>query len=413
MRSAFGGRFIEAAQKPVIAALSACGIALYLAYHLTRFQVSAVWPLAPRGDASIVFDQAHAIFERAAYPSGAIFPYPPSAILIFYGLSLGGPAVFMTAWYFLMAAGLIVCLRASLVQERNETRAAWLLVGLVSILIADAPIAWDLRNANSNLICIGLVMAGYALVGRLPVLAGILIALAFSIKLYSGLLLVYLFLNGPRRATAAAAATVFILWLGLPVGLFGTDGALKLYSGWSDQVRIISDPSLHASLATRAGGPPIVSLQKAVVNLTGAEFGSDTMRTWLLAIESLWLAALLVYAWRCRGTFCVPIPSRAALADWVVLMLAPLPFSPWLEPYHAVPVLVAVLLCVAVALDDNQLRSDRMTVLAAMAALLFFIVVQVPFGFRGFGLVAQFFTLVLALAYLRPRLAKQTHQRPP
>ena len=244
-------------------------------------------------------------------------------------------------------------------------------------------------------------------------LAGILIALAFSIKLYSGLLLVYLFLNGPRRATAAAAATVFILWLGLPVGLFGTDGALKLYSGWSDQVRIISDPSLHASLATRAGGPPIVSLQKAVVNLTGAEFGSDTTRTWLLAIESLWLAALLVYAWRCRGTFCVPIPSRAALADWVVLMLAPLPFSPWLEPYHAVPVLVAVLLCVAVALDDSQLRSDRMTVLAAMAALLFFIVVKVPFGFRGFGLVAQFFTLVLALAYLRPRLAKQTHQRPP
>src|SRR5262245_64985355 len=57
MRSAFGGRFIEAGQKPAIAALSACGIALYLAYHLTRFQVSAVWPLAPRGDASIVFDQ--------------------------------------------------------------------------------------------------------------------------------------------------------------------------------------------------------------------------------------------------------------------------------------------------------------------------------------------------------------------
>src|SRR5262245_47183201 len=86
MRSAFGGRFIEAGQKPVIAALSGCGIALYLVYHLTRFQVSAVWPLAPRGDASIIFDQAHAIFERAAYPSSAIFPYPPSAVLIFYGL---------------------------------------------------------------------------------------------------------------------------------------------------------------------------------------------------------------------------------------------------------------------------------------------------------------------------------------
>src|SRR5262245_11220029 len=293
------------------------------------------------------------------------------------------------------------------------TRAAWLLIGIVSILIADAPISWDLRNANSNLICVGLVMAGYALIGRLPALAGILAALAFSIKLYSGLLLIYLLVNGPKRAPAAAPATVFILWLGLPVGLFGTDGAWRLYSGWSEQLRTISDPSLHTSLAIGAGGPPIVSLQKAIVNFTGAKFGSVTTRAWLLAIETIWLAALLVYAWRCRGTFLVPIPSRAALVDWVVLMLAPLPFSPWLEPYHAVPVLVAVLLCVAVALNDHQLQSDRMIMLAAVAALSFFIVVKVPFAFRGFGLVAQFFVLVLALAYLRPRLAKQTHQRPP
>src|SRR5262245_20797093 len=232
--------------------------------------------------------------------------------------------------------------------------------------------------------------AGYALIGRLPALAGILAALAFSIKLYSGLLLIYLLVNGPKRATAAAAATVFILWLGLPVGLFGTDGAWRLYSGWSEQLRTISDPSLHASLAIGAGGPPIVSLQKAIVNLTGAKFGSVTTRAWLLAIETIWLAALLVYAWPCRGTFRVPIPSRAALPDWVVLMLAPLPFSPWLEPYHAVPVLVAVLLCVAVALDDHQLQSDRMIMLAAVAALSFFIVVKVPFAFRGFGLVGSF-----------------------
>src|SRR5262245_36445040 len=143
MRPRFGDRFIEAGQKPVIAALSGFGIALCLSYHLTRFQVSAVWPLAPRGDASIIFDQAHAIFERAAYPSSAIFPYPPSAVLIFYGLCIGGPAVFMTAWYFLMAAGLIVCLRASLGQAGEGTRAAWPRGGLVAVVIADAPSSWS------------------------------------------------------------------------------------------------------------------------------------------------------------------------------------------------------------------------------------------------------------------------------
>ena len=145
MRSGRGGRFIEAAQKPIVAALSGCSIAIYLLYHLTRFQVSVVWPLAPRGDASIIFDQARNIFERAAYPSNTIFPYPPSAVLVFYGLSTVGPAIFMAAWYLLMTAGLIVSLRASLVQERNDTRAAWLLIGVVSIFIAEAPISWDLR----------------------------------------------------------------------------------------------------------------------------------------------------------------------------------------------------------------------------------------------------------------------------
>jgi hypothetical protein len=54
---------------------------------------------------------------------------------VFYGLSTVGPAIFMAAWYLLMTAGLIVSLRASLVQERNDTRAAWLLIGVVSIFI--------------------------------------------------------------------------------------------------------------------------------------------------------------------------------------------------------------------------------------------------------------------------------------
>ena len=262
-------------------------------------------------------------------------------------------------------------------------------------------------NANSNLICLGLLLAGYGLLGRLPALAGMLVGLAFSIKVYSGLLLLYLFVNGPRRAIGAAGIMVFILWLGLPLGLFGTDGALRLYSGWSEQLRTISDPLVHANLASKDAGPPLVTLQRAIVNLSGGEFGSAATRAWLLAIETIWVAALFGYAWQCRGTFRVPIPSRAALADWVVLLLAPLPFSPWLEPYHAVPLLVAALLCVAVALDEDQMRGDRMVALVAAAAPLLFIVFKVPFGFRGFGLGAQLLVVVLALAYLRPRLAKQ------
>jgi Glycosyltransferase family 87 len=407
MKCGVRSRFVEAGQKPAVAALAGCAIAFYLVYHLSRFQLSMVWPLVPRGDASIIFDQARNVFEQATYSSNSIFPYPPAAVLVFNSLSVGGPAIFMGAWYFLMVAGLVVSVRASLAQESDDTRSAWLLIGLVSILVADAPISWDLRNANSNLICLGLVMMGYGLLGPLPVVAGTLVGLAFSLKLYTGLLLLYLFISGPRRAIGAAVMTVFILGIVLPLAIFGPEGALKLYSSWKEQLRIISDPFLHASLAAKDAGPPLVTLQRAVVNVTGGEFGSEATRAWLLAFGLIWAATLSWYAWCCREAFRVPVPSRAALADWVVLMLAPLPLSPWLEPYHAVPLLVGALLCVVVALDEAQVRSNQIVAVAVVATLLLFLVFKIPFAVRGFGLGAQFLVVVLALGYLRRRLAKQ------
>ena len=50
-------------------------------------------------------------------------------------------------------------------------------------------------------------------------------------------------------------------------------------------------------------------------------------------------------------------------------MLAPLPFSPWLEPYHAVPMVPGAILFVVVALDDDILASDRRIAVAALFAL--------------------------------------------
>jgi ABC-type spermidine/putrescine transport system permease subunit II len=53
-----------------------------------------------------------------------------------------------------------------------------------------------------------------------------------------------------------------------------------------------------------------------------------------------------------------------------------------------------------------------MIVLAAAAGLLFFVVVKVRFDFSGIWAGRTVFVLALALDNLRPRLAKQTHQRP-
>jgi len=46
MKCGVRSRFVEAGQKPAVAALAGCAIAFYLAYHLTRFP--AVKRMAPR-----------------------------------------------------------------------------------------------------------------------------------------------------------------------------------------------------------------------------------------------------------------------------------------------------------------------------------------------------------------------------
>ena len=87
-------------------------------------------------------------------------------------------------------------------------------------MVADGPVAWDLRNANSNLVALGLVVAAYALAARRPAIAGVLIGLSISLKLYSGLLLLWLLANGPRPALYAGALTCIFLWLLLPAAVF-------------------------------------------------------------------------------------------------------------------------------------------------------------------------------------------------
>jgi hypothetical protein len=330
-------------------------------------------------------------------------------VILFQSISFAGPAVFMFVWYLLMAAGLVIAIRGALAQERGDIRRAWPLIGVIAVIVAGSPIGWDLRNANSNLVYLGLVMAGYGLSATSPLLAGALVGLSVSLKLYSGLLIGWLMVNGPRRAFYAGLAVMILIWIALPILLYGLDGTARLYLGWREQVAQIADLAFHTRLAAdKVTGPPLVTLHKAIVNLTGATFHSPITQVWLWVVRAVWVAALLWYAWRCRGCLLAALPSRAALADWVVLLIAPLPFSPWLEPYHAIPILVGTVLFSAIALDNRAGRGDRRIAVAGLAMLALFLVVRLPFDIRGLELLAQFLILVGTLGMLRPRLPRSS-----
>ena len=110
---------LRAGRNRGVQALIGAAFVFYLVYHLTRFQFAQMWPIALVGDAAILFEASRDTFSRAAYPDGT-FPYSPSAVILFRALGLAGPTIFMLGWYVLMAAGLIVSVRAALTQERSR-----------------------------------------------------------------------------------------------------------------------------------------------------------------------------------------------------------------------------------------------------------------------------------------------------
>jgi hypothetical protein len=404
--------FLRLGAQPAVVTVLAIALAGYFAYHATRFRLAGVWPLAPIGDASILFEEGRRIFALGDYPgrlerwrTSGVFPYPPSAVLMFRWLGAAGPGLFMGAWFAAMAAGLVTTLRASLAAERPDTRAAWLLIGAVALIVADGPVSWDLRNANSNLVCLGAILGAYALMARHPALAGALLGFSIALKPYSGLLLLWLLLCGPRRGLLAGAGTLLLLAAACPVLAWGPGGAVRLYVGWLEQLKIIADPQVHAAVAAAASGPPVVSLGEAAMALTGEDLLGPATRAVVGAMWTMWIAAIVWYSRRAARSYPVAIPSRAALADWTVMLLAPLPFSPWLEPYHAVPMVPGAILFVLVALDNGVSASDRRITAAALLALGLTRMADLPFAARGIVLLMQFLVVTVGLGLLRPRLS--------
>jgi len=411
--------FLRPGAQPAVVTVLAVTLAGYFAYHAARFRLAGVWPLAPIGDASILFEEGRRVFELGDYPgrvetwrTSGVFPYPPSAVLMFRWLGAAGPGLFMGAWFAAMAAGLVTTLRASLAAERSDMRAAWLLIGAIALIVADGPVSWDLRNANSNLVCLGAILGAYAVMARHPVLAGALLALSIALKPYGGLVLVWLPLCGPRRGFLACVGTLLLLTVAWPVLTWGGEGAVRVYLGWLEQLKIIADPQIHIALAAALSGAPLVSLGEAAMALTGEDVLSPATRAVVGAMWTIWIAAIVWYSRRAVRSYPTSVPSRAALADWTVLLLAPLPFSPWLEPYHAVPMVPGAILCVVIALDDGVSAADRRIAAAALLALGLTRMAELPFAMRGIVLLTQFLVVTVGLGLLRPRLSANAAREP-
>jgi hypothetical protein len=363
-------------------------------------------------DAEQIYRLSNWIAEHGDYPARLwldnlliVFPYPPPTPLMFAALGAAGPNWFLLVWITMIAAAFVWSIKVCFLSEPAEIRRSGLLVGMVGLLIAGSPVSWDLRFGNSNLIWLGAVLLGYAHVRKRPILAGFCVGVSVALKLYSGLLIGWLLLYRAKAAFMAIGVTI-CLWLLLPVAMFGPSGAVTLYNGWLEQLRIVSGYWVYDTVPET--GQAVTTLRRAAIVITGAGPAAASTEWLVRAFYAAWTALILGYGWRAWRAGIGAMPSRAMLADWLVLLLFPLPFSPWLEPYHAVPMLPAAVLLVAVAVDQNVSTRGRAAAAFALVAVLLLRVFFDQILMRGLSMLAQFAFVVVALALLRREFLQKT-----
>jgi alpha-1,2-mannosyltransferase len=161
------------------------------------------------------------------------FKYPPMAAALFAPLSRLPFAVAKATWFAISVVALTVSLWICVTCLTRPSRSRLWLVGL-TLLVEAKFFGHELTLGQVNAVLLLLFMTmTYAILGGKPISAGILLALAISIKPYALLFLPFLVFRKRLAAAASASLTLFILAL-IPIWRYGWDGNASLYRRWQE-----------------------------------------------------------------------------------------------------------------------------------------------------------------------------------
>jgi hypothetical protein len=337
-----------------VSIISVVGLTVWIAVDLFGRNLfgGAAWPDSFI-DYRLLYDYSRLVVRTHAYP--ADYPYPPPAVVLQYVSALPPFAVSAALWAGLCGVTALGCwLGLARLLRLDFDGGAYALLPLAH-LSCSYFFQWDLRSGNCNLVFLALLLLGvHSLQRDRQRSAGFWFALAFSLKLFSVLVIPYLLWKGRRRAFAWTLAFACALWLLLPALVFG-DGLVEVYAAWlgrfTHAVGRSADPN-H---------PILTSLPRAADFLAGA--GAPAI---VNGVRGLWLVLGLLGWWasaRRRSD-----DTYSLLGDVSLLTLAPIAVSPYLEPYHPVPFAIPALMLLRTLADREQLTRTRLLALIAFAA---------------------------------------------
>jgi hypothetical protein len=305
-------------------------------------------------------------------------------------------------WMALQAASLAAVLWAGLKLSGAAQFRGRLLIALSAVLMTDNQIGWDFRTHNNNVIYLALIMLG--LMTRTTWLSGLLFGVSCNLKIYSGLLIFgFIWRREYRLAINMFIATILIAVV-LPIAVFGFFGYVQLLDGWFGQ-------ALYNPPAGQRTSLPANLLRHSGALLLGADPRSVEVSILVRISQAVWAALVIRYFILATRPTCSACDVQARLSDVCVVLLAPLPFSIWFTPYHAIVLLPANMLLLTVALSKDW---DLWTRRAAVTALVGCQILQYSIGqweLRGVTSLVSFILILLALGIVRVNSRKALESR--
>jgi alpha-1,2-mannosyltransferase len=151
-----------------------------------------------------------------------LYIYPPFTAVLAAPLAALFPDYRIANWLWAAVGATLLLVTTLAIARRDSIAAGWSLVLLVMAAFAFAPINDEFFIGNVHLLLVGLVGGAWlALRGSRPrgeLVAGALIGIATLIKVFPGVLIVWLLLTGRSRGAITAVVTMAVLALAtLPV----------------------------------------------------------------------------------------------------------------------------------------------------------------------------------------------------
>ena len=304
------------------------------------------------------------------------FVYPLPAVLFWHAWSALHFTASAVAYLVLLPASLAVCLLLSLFLAKGGNRNSYDgLIAAFAFAGANYFALWDMEICNVNSVYLMLVLlALWCWHKERDTWAGIWLALSVALKIYSIAFLPLLLLRKKWRIAWVMVAAMLVLFLVVPSLYFGPHDTVALTERWLEVVRSSSRPDyLLSYIAYKVS----LSWTALLLFYRPASDGQSNVADWNInsvalavrLVQLAWLFLVALYFLRFRATQTQAGRERRAFAlDCSVILLLPLPLSPFLQPHQGVVVLLPAVVLATAAFDEHISHRSRLAAFFALVA---------------------------------------------